>query len=68
MSAMMVGCAGGMNQSACADLKPSMGELKADTIITMHVIVRPAPAGKPQSECLPQLSVCNVHRSVPVEG
>lgn len=54
-------------QSACADLKPSMGELKADTIVTMHVIVRPAPAGKPQSECLPQLSVCNVHRLVPVQ-
>lgn len=27
-----------------------MGELKADTVVTMHVIVRPAPVGKPQGE------------------
>lgn len=27
-----------------------MGELKADTVVTMHVIVRPTPAGKPQGE------------------
>lgn len=31
-----------------ADLRPAMGEIKADTIITLHVIVRPAGAGKTQ--------------------
>ncbi|CAK0741160.1 hypothetical protein CVIRNUC_001304 [Coccomyxa viridis] len=32
------------------DLRPAMGEIKADTIVTMHVIVRAAPAGKPQGK------------------
>jgi hypothetical protein len=27
-----------------------MGELKPDTIVTMHVIVRPVGAGKPQGD------------------
>lgn len=34
----------------CTDLRPTMGELKADTVVTMHVLVRPAPVGKPLSE------------------
>ncbi|CAL5223633.1 g6177 [Coccomyxa viridis] len=37
------------NSETLNDLRPSMGELKADTVVTMHVIVRPAPAGKPQT-------------------
>ncbi len=31
-----------------ADLRPAMGEIKADTVVTMHVIVRVAGAGKSQ--------------------
>ncbi|BDA48807.1 probable membrane-anchored ubiquitin-fold protein 4 [Coccomyxa sp. Obi] len=30
------------------DLRPAMGEIKADTVVTMHVIVRLAGAGKAQ--------------------
>ena len=31
-----------------ADLRPAMGEIKADTVVTMHVIIRVAGAGKSQ--------------------
>ncbi|KAK9917878.1 hypothetical protein WJX75_009168 [Coccomyxa subellipsoidea] len=30
------------------DLRPAMGEIKVDTVVTMHVIVRAAGAGKSQ--------------------
>jgi len=35
-----------------ADLRPIMGDVKADTIVTMHVIVRAAAAGKLQGALL----------------
>ena len=41
-----------------ADLRPVMGELAPDTVVTMHVIVRLAPAGKPQSELPPMQCLC----------
>ena len=44
-----------------ADLRPAMGEVKPDTVVTMHVIVRPAPAGKPQSELHPLHASMQVH-------
>jgi hypothetical protein len=40
-----------------ADLRPAMGEIKVDTVVTMHVIVRAAGAGKSQGK--PGSPVCD---------